>query len=123
MLSIPGAVHSFDGLLRASQDLKFAGCRRIYVNGSFVTTKPIPGDFDACYEITGIDRSVLNPVFFDFRDGRAAQKREYGGEFFPSIAQADRWGRTFIEFFQTLRGTDSRKGILTVNLERNINRD
>lgn len=86
-----------------------------------MTSKPIPGDFDACYELTEIDRSLLNPVFLDFRDGRAAQKREYGGEFFPSVAHADRWGSTFLDFFQSLRGTNSRKGIVTVNLERNIN--
>ena len=72
----------FNGLLRATQELRRAGCLRIYVDGSFVTSKPFPGDFDVCYELTGIDRALLNQVFFDFHDGCAAQKREYGGEFF-----------------------------------------
>ena len=110
----------YDGLLRAFHDLRSAGCRRFYVDGSFVTSKPIPGDFDACYELTGIDRSLLNPVFFDFRNGRMAQKRAYGGEFFPSNAQADAWGRSFLDFFQNVRGTSARKGILTVSLTRSV---
>ncbi len=38
------------GLERVMTQLKAAGCRTIYVNGSFVTSEPNPGDFDACYD-------------------------------------------------------------------------
>jgi hypothetical protein len=37
-----------DGLELAMTQLKAAGCRTIYINGSFVTSKLEPGDFDAC---------------------------------------------------------------------------
>lgn len=36
------------GLKRALKTLRAAGCRRVYIDGSFVTAKSKPGDFDAC---------------------------------------------------------------------------
>jgi hypothetical protein len=44
-----------EGLRRALQALKDAGCRVAYVDGSFVTSKETPGDFDACWERYGVD--------------------------------------------------------------------
>ncbi|EDX70939.1 hypothetical protein MC7420_8190 [Coleofasciculus chthonoplastes PCC 7420] len=38
-----------DGLELAMTQLKAAGCRTIYIDGSFITSKPNPGDFDAAY--------------------------------------------------------------------------
>jgi hypothetical protein len=38
------------GLQMAMEQLKAAGCRTIYINGSFVTIKSDPGDFDACWD-------------------------------------------------------------------------
>jgi hypothetical protein len=40
---------------RALNDLRDAGCKRVYLNGSFVTSKDEPGDFDACWDPTGVD--------------------------------------------------------------------
>ena len=36
-----------DGLAEAIELLAEAGCRKIWLNGSFVTAKDEPGDFDA----------------------------------------------------------------------------
>ena len=44
-----------EGLLRAVQALKAAGCRRVYVDGSFVTSKELPRDFDGCWDDAGLD--------------------------------------------------------------------
>ena len=41
------------GLKAALDNLKAAGCRRAYIDGSFVTAKEHPGDFDACWELAG----------------------------------------------------------------------
>jgi hypothetical protein len=54
------------------------------LDGSFVTTKERPGDFDACWDIRFVDDAVLDPTFLDFSQGRAAQKRRFLGEFFPA---------------------------------------
>lgn len=40
--------HLFGGLVRASRNLAQAGCRRLFLDGSFVTDKSWPGDYDAC---------------------------------------------------------------------------
>lgn len=109
----------FDGLLHASEELAVAGCPRIYVDGSYVTSKPIPQDFDVCYELGEINRVVLNPVFFEFQEGCAAQKREYGGEFFPISTHTDGTRCYLLDFFQGIRGTDSKKGLVAVALSRN----
>ena len=106
----------FNGLVRACSDLAHAGCGSLYLDGSFVTENPWPGDYDACWHPMGVDRTLMNPVFFDFSNGRAAQKAQYGGEFFPSTTKADAHGRTFVEFFQMEKFTGLEKGILLIDL-------
>jgi hypothetical protein len=92
--------HLIDGLRLALLGLRAAGCRTVYVDGSFVTDKADPGDFDACWERQGIDPSNLDPIFYAFDDDRAAQKARFGGELFPADAIADIYGNRFIDFFQ-----------------------
>ena len=36
------------GLRAALDSLKAAGCKTVYLDGSFVTSKEVPNDFDAC---------------------------------------------------------------------------
>ena len=105
-----------DGLLRALQALRAAGCRRAYVDGSFVSRKEVPGDFDACWEPDGVDSSLLDPVLLDFGPGRAAQKVKYHGELFVTNAPASGAGSTFLDFFQRDKATGDPKGILAIDL-------
>jgi hypothetical protein len=105
-----------EGLRSALVLLKAAGCRTVYVNGSFVTAKDVPGDFDACWDVTGVDEDLLAPVFFDFSRRRAAQKARFHGEFFPAQLPEGMSGRTFLEFFQTDRETGQPKGIVALDL-------
>ena len=105
----------FDGFKRGVQALRAAGCRIVYLDGSYVTTKTTPGDFDACWEPSGVDPGKLDPVLLDFSHKRRNQKQKYGGEFFPSSVRAD--GRKmFIELFQTDRHTGKAKGIIQITL-------
>jgi len=41
------------GLRSGIDALRRAGCRRVYIDGSFITAKEEPGDFDACWESRG----------------------------------------------------------------------
>ena len=80
------------GLRAALEALRAAGCRRMYLNGSFVTAKDTPGDFDGCWELQGVALSSLDPVLRTFDPGRATQKAKYGGELFPAEWPADAFG-------------------------------
>ena len=106
----------FDGLLRAAGDLRAAGCGRLYLDGSYVTAKPWPGDYDACWDPTGVVEGLLDPVLLNFDDERAAQKAKYQGEFFPSSVLVGGVGSTFLEFFQIERFSGLKKGIVQIEL-------
>lgn len=105
-----------DGLLEALRSLKHAGCRAVYLDGSFVTAKELPGDFDACWEIAGVDADRLDRELLDFSNRRAAQKARYGGELFPAETAADPAGTTFLDYFQHDRDTGQPKGIVAIDL-------
>lgn len=105
------------GLREALDSLRDAGCRSAYIDGSFVTAKEEPGDFDACWEAVGVDLAELDPVLLDFSADRRAQKERYGGELFPADASADPSGTRFLAYFQRERDTDEAKGIVKVDLE------
>ena len=62
-----------EGLARALRDLRAAGCKRAYIDGSFITTKEHPGDFDACWDLDGVDFDVIDEVLLTFDTGRRAQ--------------------------------------------------
>lgn len=104
------------GLVAGAQSLSDAGCELLYVDGSFVSGKPVPRDFDACWTPDGVDLRLLDPVLKDFSNGRAAQKAKFAGEFFPATQIVAESGGAFVEFFQTDRYTGKRKGIVSVSL-------
>lgn len=81
----------------------------MYIDGSFVTIKLAPGDYDACWDIDGVNVEALDSVFLDFSKGRMAQKHKYLGEFFPAQMPEGASGRMFLEFFQTDKETDDQK--------------
>ena len=110
-----------DGLELAMTQLKAAGCRIIYIDGSFVTSKQKPGDFDACWEDNGVDIKYLKsiaPTLFNFALWRAEQKIKYKGEIFPSNYPANDSGTAYIDFFQFDTRTNTRKGIIAIDLQR-----
>jgi len=104
-----------EGLLLGLYALKKAGCKRAYLDGSFVTTKPYPNDIDVCYESSSMNFSLLDPVLKDFSNRRAAQKNKYGCEFFEAEATAIPDGTIYLDFFQLTRD-GSQKGIIAINL-------
>lgn len=106
----------FDGLVLACGKLRSAGCSGIYLDGSYVTGKPKPGDFDACWDPGGVDPAQLDPVFLEFANGRAAQKAAFKGEFFPSSMMCMDVGQAFVDFFQLDRFTGKQKGIIAISL-------
>ncbi len=104
------------GLLDAARLLAKAKCTRLYIDGSFVTDKVFPGDFDACWDANGVDVVLLDPVFLDFSNRRAAQKARFRGELFISSTTADTTGTTFLSFFQIDKNAGGPKGIVALDL-------
>ena len=109
------------GLAAGLAQLKAAGCTTVYVDGSFVTDvenvfNERPHDFDACWEVHGVNVDSLDAVFFTFEAARAAQKAQFGGEFFPADWPADPQGSPFVEYFQQDKNGRA-KGIVKIALE------
>ena len=102
-----------DGLVEALALLAEAGCRRVWLNGSFVTAKDEPGDFDAVWDPDGVDTDRLDPIFFDLAGGRQEQKRRFFGELFPDWTESGS-GLRFAEFFQRDR-VHGFKGIVVID--------
>ncbi len=104
------------GLNDAIDSLRFAGCCVIYVDGSFVSNIDMPNDFDACWDLFGVDPLKLDPQLLDFSNGRASQKTKYGGELFPSSIRANSDGALFLDFFQMDKNLCIPKGIVAIKL-------
>jgi hypothetical protein len=108
------------GLREALLILKGHGCTCAYLDGSFVTTKQSPKDFDACWVVQGVNLPNLRqaaPVLFDFSNRRERQKRRFGGELFPAHAASGVRGMAFLEFFQQDKASGVAKGIVRINME------
>ena len=106
-----------EGLRAALDSLRDAGCPRAYIDGSFVTSKDEPADFDACWEMAGVDPDLLDPVLLTFANKREEQKARFGGELFPAEWGADPDGTRFLDYFQQDKVTGERKGIVALDLE------
>jgi hypothetical protein len=105
-----------DGLRKALDLLKAAGCRTVYLDGSIVTAKALPADFDACWDTEGVDFDRIDDVFIHLDRGRATQKKRFLGELLIADAQADLWSTLFRDFFQMDRDGNP-KGIVVIDLE------
>jgi hypothetical protein len=105
----------FSGVVRVAGALAQAGCQHIYLDGSFVTAKPHPGDFDGCWDHIGVDLASLDPVLLDFTNKRAAQKTKYLGEMFIAGMPNGTDG-PFVDFFQVEKSSGQPKGILRIAL-------
>ncbi|BAZ10969.1 hypothetical protein NIES4071_27930 [Calothrix sp. NIES-4071] len=108
-----------NGLKLAMTHLKIAGCRTIYIDGSFTTCKEKPGDFDACYDEDTVNTYNLRinaRQLYNHYD-RAGQKAKYKGEIFPSNQPVGNYGDSSYDFFQSDR-LGNKKGIIAIDLIR-----
>lgn len=104
------------GLRRALDTLRRAGCTTAYLDGSFVTAKNAPADYDLCWSIVGVDANAVDPILLTFDQGRRAMKAKYMGDLFPAEISEGVSGRVFLEFFQIDKQSGNAKGILMINL-------
>ena len=62
------------GLGAALENLSTAGCRTVLLDGSFISQKELPSDYDGAWDTTGVNPDLLDPVLLDFTNQRAAMK-------------------------------------------------
>lgn len=84
-----------------------------YLDGSFVTAEAYPNDYDACWEVFGVDPDKLDTVLLDVEWMRQQIKDKYLGDVLPNLPRAP--GRNLLSFFQTDRD-GYKKGIILIDL-------
>ena len=104
----------FSGLKRGLDNIFSSGSPQVYLDGSYVTAKPLPNDYEVCWDPTFVDPDKLDPVFFIMDNQRQAQKNAYMGEYFPSLLIEGGSRMAFLDFFQTDKATGNQKGIIRI---------
>ena len=107
------------GLIRAIRLLRRAGCRAIYIGGSYVSSKQKPNDIDVVWESKGMDWERVKrvaPVFLDKRIGSDGQKERFGCEFYPSECTEKISKLPFLEFFQCDYEKGRRRGLVRIDI-------
>jgi hypothetical protein len=106
------------GLRAAIENLRAAGCLRVYIDGSFVSSKPVPADFELCWEPKGVDRDVLDPLFnlaIHALPPRLKQKEKYFGEVILTVPNPAIFDH--LSYFQFDDRTGDQKGIIALDLD------
>jgi len=102
----------FKGFKKGLENLFNAGCPQIFLDGSYVTEKPFPNDYEVCWDTNFVDPDLLDPVFLVFDNEREKQKEKYLGEYFPALLIEGNSGRPFLDFFQIDKHSGKQKGII-----------
>lgn len=108
-----------DGLKLAMKYLQEAGSRTIYIDGSYITNKEKPGDYDACWDEEDVDRNYLRinaPTLLNLYD-KQARKAKFRGDIFRLDELVGDLGISSFEFFQCDRYLN-KKGIIAIDLVR-----
>lgn len=100
-----------EGLEIALDDLRQAGCQRIFLDGSFTTSIKDPDDYDGCWDPVPVRPPDLDRMYREMPQRKFEQKVHHRGELWqgnPDIPGFD----AMIKFFQS----DTKKGILRKGL-------
>lgn len=111
----PWRLGLFGGLRIALADLRAAHCSRVWLDGSFVTDKKRPGDYDLCWDTAGVDLGALDPVVLMTTPPRYQQSMKYRGDILPNLVERVS-GKPMLEFFQQDKNTGGVKGIIELTI-------
>ena len=112
----------FEHLIRLSTILRRGGCRTLYLDGSFITDKHLPSDYDCCFErheVNNETKALIFPTPQDYAYLNWYLQETYKADIFYCDEQYDfdRIGNrpvTYLDFLQQNRGTA--KGIIAIDL-------
>lgn len=98
-------------------NLQKANCKLVYIDGSFVTSKELPDDYDLCWSLVDVIEENLDLTLIDFTQaGRDKMEQKYRGDIFPAELPEGGSGKLFVDFFQTDKNTGDSKGIVAINI-------
>jgi hypothetical protein len=104
------------GMRRALSNLQLAGCVAAIIDGSFVSAKDEPRDYDLAFDPVGVNGGLIDPVLRRHDDQRKAMKAKYFGDVFPWGAAACVATRViYRDFFQRDRSGIA-KGVVLLNV-------
>lgn len=63
-----GRMRQLDNAVRFFRIFYQCGCRTVFVDGSFVSTKMYPGDIDLCFDLTKVDKEYVKMMYPDLFD-------------------------------------------------------
>lgn len=106
--------HLLGGLRRALLNLRNAGCKEVWLDGSFTSVKTFPNDYDGAWEHEGVDEKLVDKVLLKFSWPRKAMKDKYLGELFRADDEAAP-GIKYRDFFRS-QGDGTPKGILLIDI-------
>lgn len=110
----PRRLELFKGMQVGIENIFAAGCPQLFLDGSYVTGKPLPNDYEICWDVEFVDPQYLDPVFMIFDNGREAQKAKFKGEYFPAFWTEENSGKPFLDFFQQDKESGKKKGIVRI---------
>ena len=112
-----------DGLKLLIASLEKAHCPLIYIDGSFVTSKEIPGDYDLCWSLVNVVEEKLDLLLIDFSAaGRGKMEQKYRGDIFPAELPEGGSGKLFVDFFQTDKNTGEKKASWQLRLGKSYDK-
>lgn len=103
------------GLREAIELLSRAGCRAVYVGGSFVTSKDSPNDFDACWDNEGVSLIFIHRLEPALLGSLKEQLARFGGELGRAQAITPQTGKEFLSFLQSDKNGNPR-GVVAIDL-------
>lgn len=105
----------FAGLRRVICILAGCGCPEVFLDGSFITHKAEPDDYDLCYEPAGMHATES---LHEFLSSRGSRKADYFGDIFPRMPEPPYSVDYVVEWQKDGRQDDAVKGILRISLRQ-----
>lgn len=103
----------FDAFLEVMDILNECNSPEVHLDGSFITTKETPSDYDMCWESTGVEQTDRLREFLELRELR---KERYLGDIFIRMPQPP-YFYDHVEHWQSdSRQDDAVKGIIRIRL-------
>lgn len=104
--------------------LKQVECQYFYIDGSFVTNKRRPDDFDACWDPTGVNKKLFGEIAPELKNyprpfsKLVDCKQKYKGDvYIATLTFNESPNISCLQFFQVDKQTKEKKGIIKLDLQ------